>query len=285
MNVTTAVICAAGAGTRLLPATKEQPKEMLPLFAPSAGGRLALKPIVQLIFEQLYDVGIRDFCFVIGRTKRAISDHFTEDREFLSDLEKAGNERLVGDLADFYRRLDDSNLTWVNQARPIGFGHAVLRAKKVVGDSDFLVHAGDTCIISNEHSHLRRLIGTFLQEKCEAAFLLKEMADVRERGVAEARQIGEGLFSVQRVIEKPDLPPSNLAIEPIYTFKSSIFDCLQEVRPGTGSEIQLTDAIQLLIEAGKKVLAMSLLRSDLRLDIGNPESYWQALQESFRVSR
>lgn len=285
MRITTAVICAAGAGTRLLPATKEQPKEMLPLFAPSAEGGMTLKPIVQLIFEQLYDAGIRDFCFVIGRTKRAISDHFTEDRGFLSDLEKTGNKRAIVDLADFYRRLDDSNLTWVNQSRPIGFGHAVLRAKKVVGDSDFLVHAGDTYIVSKAHSHLQRLMRAFLNEGCEAAFLMKEMADVRQRGVAEATKIDKSLFLIQRVVEKPHRAPSNLAIEPVYIFTSCILDYLQRVRPGKAGEIQLTDAIQLLVEAGKKVLAVRLTASDSRLDIGNPENYWEALQESFRASQ
>jgi UTP--glucose-1-phosphate uridylyltransferase len=135
VRIATAVICAAGAGTRLLPATKEQPKEMLPLFAPSANGALSVKPLVQLVFEQLYDVGIRDFCFVIGRGKRSIADHFTPDRQYTSTLERTGDERLMADLADFYRRLGDSNLTWVNQTRPIGFGDAVLQAQRIVGIS------------------------------------------------------------------------------------------------------------------------------------------------------
>lgn len=285
MRITTAVICAAGAGTRLLPATKEQPKEMLPLFAPSAKGALTLKPLVQLVFEQLYDVGIRDFCFVIGRGKRSIADHFTPDRRYVSTPERNGDERLMADLADFYRRLDDSNLTWVNQARPVGFGHAVLQAQKVVGDQSFLVHAGDTYIISPDNIHLKRMMTGFYEQNPEAIFLLKRMSDVRRRGIAETTMIGENMFLVQRVEEKPDHPFSNLAIEPVYIFRRSIFGCLQELRPGRDNEVQLTDGIQLLVESGKRVVAVGLTESDLRLDIGNPESYWEALRESFTASQ
>ena len=175
----------AGAGTRLLPATKEQPKEMLPLFAPCAQGVLTVKPIAQLVFEQLYDVGIRDFIFVIGRGKRAIADHFTEDREYLSQLgrsavsisvksrtgatfqitpRKSTYGQLVADLEEFYSRLADSNLIWVNQPSPTGFGQAVLKAQNVVSDRPFLVHAGDTYIMSQDNSHLRRLMAAFSQD-------------------------------------------------------------------------------------------------------------------------
>jgi dTDP-glucose pyrophosphorylase len=133
--------------------------------------------------------------------------------------------------------------------------------------------------------HLKKLITGFYEEKPEAIFLLKKMADVRRRGIAQTTMIRDNMFMVHRVEEKPDHPFSNFAIEPVYIFKRSIFDCLQKLRPGRDNEVQLTDGIQLLAESGRKVLAVGLTESDLRLDIGNPESYWEALRESFNVSQ
>jgi UTP--glucose-1-phosphate uridylyltransferase len=283
--ITTAVICAAGKGTRLLPATKEQPKEMLPVFALSLAGVRTVKPLVQLVFEQLFDIGIRRFCFVIGRGKRSIADHFTQDRAFLSELKGTSGGQSMADLEEFYRRLDDSTLMWVNQPKPIGFGDAVLRAQRAVGDQPFIVHAGDTYIMSVGNSHLRRLIQAFRQEEPEAIFLLKKLPNVRDRGVVEGTRIKKNLFSVQRVVEKPEHPRSHLAIEPVYIFRPSIVDRLEKSEPGKDGEIQLTDGIQLLIQSGKKVLALSLQELDSRLDIGNPTSYWKALEQSFRKSQ
>src|SRR2546428_12481865 len=120
-----AVIAAAGLGTRLLTATKEQPKEMLPVYSREADKILRLKPMLQLIFEQLYDFGIRDFCFIIGRGKRAIEDHFTPDHNYLEMLQKRGgssrNEHVL-DLKAFYSKIEHSTIFWVNQIQPLGFG-------------------------------------------------------------------------------------------------------------------------------------------------------------------
>ena len=116
--LTKAVIPAAGMGTRLLSATKEQPKEMLPIFARGTKGDLCLKPIVQLIFEQLYTVGFREFCFIVGRGKRAIEDHFTPDSSFVSKLDSRGLDSATEDLQAFYRMVDDSTLVWINQPAP-----------------------------------------------------------------------------------------------------------------------------------------------------------------------
>lgn len=276
------MIPAAGLGTRLLPATKEQPKEMLPLFAPSHDGKASLKPLLQLVFEQLYDAGIREFFFIVGRGKRVIEDHFTQDANFLSQLHTNGKEHLVADLSAFYRRLDDSNLVWINQPRALGFGDAVLRAKRAIGDDDFLVHAGDTYILSSGNHHLAKPLELFAKSSPEVVFVVKHMADVRERGVMEGREKLEGVYLVDGVVEKPDHPTSNLAIEPVYLFRNSIFEALEKTEPGKGGEIQLTDAIQRIIASGKEVIAWRLDESDLRLDIGNPDTYWQALLLSYR---
>jgi UTP--glucose-1-phosphate uridylyltransferase len=281
MAITRVVIPAGGIGTRLLPATKEQPKEMLPLFSPSQNGKLLLKPLVQLVFEQLYDVGIREFCFIVGRGKRVIEDHFTQDTNFLSHLKEKGKENSVADMRAFYKRLDDSNLVWVNQPRPLGFGDAVLKAKRAIGDDDFLVHAGDTYILSTANRHLKFPLEIFRKNGAEAVFVVKQMADVRERGVMEGRNNAPGIYRVRKVVEKPEHPKSNLGIEPVYVFRQSIFEALEKTKPSKSGEIQLTDAIQKIVASGRKVIAWRLNDVYLRLDIGNPESYWQALLHSY----
>ncbi len=136
-----AVIPVAGLGTRLLTATKVQPKEMLPIFA-SEGGELCIKPLVQLVFEQLFDFGIREFLFVVGRGKRAIEDHFTPDEDYLRRLtareaSPASSSAIASALERFYRRVDQASIMWVNQPVPLGFGHAVLQARVFAGEDPF----------------------------------------------------------------------------------------------------------------------------------------------------
>lgn len=278
MKLTKAVIAAAGLGTRLLPATKEQPKEMLPVFALTAEGRPCLKPVVQLVFEQLYDVGCREFCFVIGRGKRAIEDHFTQDDSYLSELERKGKGSYADDLRSFYERLDDSTIVWVNQPSPLGFGDAVKKAEVSIGKEEFLVHAGDTYIISERNEHYRRLCEVFDKWDASAALLLKKMKETQERGVVEAESIGDGVYLVKRAVEKPEKFLSDLAIEPVYIFEPSVFDALEKIRRGSGGELQLTDAVQVLVSEGSTVCAAELRSEDLRLDVGNPASYWEALR-------
>jgi UTP--glucose-1-phosphate uridylyltransferase len=151
-----AVVAAAGLGTRLLSATKEQPKEMLPVFA-STDGIVCVKPIIQEIFEQLFDVGVRRFFFIVGKGKRAIEDHFTPDREFIDRLGVHGNNNQASHLDAFYRRIDASMIVWVNQPEPKGFGDAVLQAKHLMTEEPFLLHAGDTIIKSRTESIPTRL--------------------------------------------------------------------------------------------------------------------------------
>ncbi|MEW6604823.1 MAG: sugar phosphate nucleotidyltransferase, partial [Thermoproteota archaeon] len=146
--VSKVVIPAAGLGTRLLSATKEQPKEMLPIFSKTENGELCVKPVLQLIYEQLFDFGFRNFYFIVGRNKRAIEDHFTPDRDFIDSLNRKGKSSHAKELARFYEKLSLSSIVWINQSAPLGFGHAVLMAKNLVKDDPFLVHAGDTIISS-----------------------------------------------------------------------------------------------------------------------------------------
>lgn len=278
--ITKVVIPAAGIGTRLLSATKEQPKEMLPLFSINVCDDLCLKPLLQLVFEQLFNAGFRQFCFIVGRGKRAIEDHFTPDYKYIDVLNNKGKDSQALDLESFYDKIRKSNILWINQYEPKGFGHAVLLAKHFVGDEPFLVHAGDTYMISNENNHLKMLVKKYQETSSDAVLTLQEVPDPRIYGVAEL--IEDDLFLlVKKVVEKPDTPVTNLGIMPIYIFNSTIFKAIERIGPGKGNEIQLTDGVQKMIDWGYKVRAIVLEKTVLRLDIGTPKTYWEALKVSY----
>lgn len=271
-----AVIPAAGLGTRLLSVTKEQPKEMLPVFARSGNGDLCLKPIVQLVFEQLYQVGFREFCFIVGRGKRAIEDHFTPDFNFVSMLDKKGRDGPAADLEQFYKMIEGSTLSWINQPEPRGFGDAVLKAKSFAGEDRFMVHAGDSHFISQNADHLRRVIRRSEGSGANALFLSMEVEDPKRFGIVEG-EIGEnGLVVVKHLVEKPLNPVSRLAIMPVYVFDSNIFKALEATKAGFAGELQLTDGIQRMIEWGFNVFSTKVESSEVWLDIGSPDLYWQA---------
>ena len=175
------VITAAGKGVRLLPATKEMPKEMMPIFSKINRKERILIPMLQFIFEQLYAANIRDYCFVVGREKRSIEDHFTPHSSYLKELH--GKNRLL--ISKFYEKLEKSHLMWVNQNKPLGFGDAVRRAERYVGMDNFIVHAGDVTIIGKSRHPVLRLIDTARSDPSISAVLLckKEIgrASCRER--------------------------------------------------------------------------------------------------------
>lgn len=278
------VIPSAGLGTRLLPATKEQPKEMLPVFARGADGQRYLKPLVQLVFEQLFELGFREFCFVIGRGKRAIEDHFTPDYEYVKMLRAKNKFSPAGDFESFYKKLEQSTLIWINQPEPRGFGDAVLKAQPTIGNEEFLVIAGDTYIMSNGHDHINRLIKAHQGAGSDASLLVQRIEDPRQYGVVTVENAEEGVHRVTGAVEKPDRPASNLAIMPVYAFHPVIFKALERTHPGKGGEIQLTDGIQMLISWGLKVNAVELRKDEVRLDIGNPDTYWEAVKLSYEGS-
>jgi len=275
-----AVLPVAGLGTRLLPITKELPKEMLPIFLRGANGRLCPRPMIQAVFEQLHDTGLREFCFVVGREKRAIEDHFTPDEGYLRRLSRKDNKGRLQDLQQFYRRILTSSIVWINQPRPRGFGDAVLKAEPFVGGDRFLCHAGDTHIVSKGNRHLAKLLSLSDEERCGAVFLAQRVKTPRAYGVLEGERISDRVYDVRRVVEKPKRPKSNIAIMPLYVFRPIIFKALRRTGRGFGGELQLTDAIQRLIEWKSRVYAYLLGSEDLRLDIGTPETWWEALAVS-----
>lgn len=272
------MIPAAGLGTRLLSATKEQPKEMLPIFTGGADGTLCLKPMLQQIFEQLFDSGMRYFYFIVGREKRAIEDHFTPDRDLIERLNRQNRSSQVRYLQGFYHRIEASTIVWVNQPAPKGFGDAVLRTERLLDEESFMVHAGDTCIVSATHSFHQRLTRTHKASDAEATLSITNVKDPRSYGVVYVgRREGENYY-VKAVVEKPEQPTTRLAIMPVYVFKQSIFDALRVTPVGKGGEIQLTDAIQELIDRGHRIRAVKLRADEIPLDIGTPEKYWETLR-------
>lgn len=271
------VLTAGGIGTRLLPFSKEIPKEMAPVVTRNVDGSVQVKPIIHAIFEQLYAVGFRDYFIVVGRGKRAIQDHFTPDLAFVSDLEKKG--KRVNGLTAFYDMLASSNIVFINQPEPRGFGDAVLRTKPYL-DGEFLVYAGDTLILSDGNAYIERLRRAHWKHKADATILLKEMEDPRQLGVVTGQEVEPGILKIHEAVEKPARPKSRTAIMPIYIFTESVFQHISGLSRGKGGEIQLTDAIQSMIDSGKRVLGVKLKSGELWLDIGSPETLLSALKLS-----
>ena len=271
-----AVITAAGSGSRLLPFSKETPKEMLPYCARTRDGRLILKPILEVVYESLHDHGYRKFCFVVGRGKRSIEDYFLID-----DSAKYSTNI---DLQDFYKKVRSSHIMYVQQSSPRGFGDAVLKAKIFAGKDSFLLHAGDDVILSPDNGHIQRLESAFFSNGADIALLVDRVERPEQYGVIEGKGIGDGLFRVEHLEEKPRRPKTNLAVIATYIFKPSIFCELEKVEPDRNGEIQLTDAIGSLVANGK-CIAVELGAAEKRIDVGTPESYVACIRDSFDISR
>ncbi len=278
--IDTAVIPVAGLGTRLLTLTKNNPKEMVPIFAKSFN-EITLRPLIEQIFLQLYDSGIRNFFFIVGKNKRSIEDHFTPEINYQGLKKK--DQNYIDLLKDFYDKIEKSNIVWINQNSPRGFGAAVLNAKEVVGSKSFIVHAGDA-FVRNNNKHIKKLIKTFEKNKPEIIFYVKEIEKPKTYGIVKIKKINSHNFKIVDIEEKPKKPKSNLAVMPIYIFKPSIFNVLLKTKPGVGKEIQLTDAIQKMIKDKKNVEAIKFLGKNDCIDIGTPENYYLATCISYKDS-
>ena len=277
--MTKIVITAAGKGTRLLPFTKEMPKEMMPIFSNISTNKRIVLPLLQYVYEQLYSMNFRDYCFVVGREKRTIEDHFTPHEMYLRDLK--GDYKSV--MTKFYNKLENSHLVWINQNKPLGFGDAVRLTEKYVGKEDFMVHAGDVAILSkNKHPALRLLENAKKNPDAKAILLCKKVKDLKGYGVLTLSKLSDNLFTVKEVVEKPDRPKSEFGILPLYYFKSDVFSSLKKIKPGKGKEFQLTDAIQNMIQEKQKVLAITLNKNEKEVDVGTVESYRNAQEITFR---
>ena len=273
------VLTAAGKGTRLLPFTKEMPKEMMPIFTKTSSNQRIVIPLLQYIFEQFHSMKIRDFCFVVGRDKRSIREHFASQQSYLHGLPTDRKKTI----SNFYKKLKNCNLTWVNQNKPLGFGDAVKRTEKFVMNEDFILHAGDISIISRQNHPILRLIDTAKKYPDASAILVcKKVKDAKGYGIIQIKNDSSQVYFVQGVEEKPIKPRSNLGILALYYFKPEIFHSLKKTKRGKNNELQLTDAIQQMINDGKKVLAISLTKDDVEIDVGTVESYRDAQVSSYK---
>ena len=277
-----AVIPAAGLGTRLLPITAVLPKEMLPVFFHDPNGEVLIKPVLQVIFENLYDSGFREFIFIVGLGKRVIQDRFTQNYSLLQRMDK--NKYQSRNLEQFYNKISDSTITFVNQPEPKGFGDAVLRAKPYVRSDDFLVHAGDDFLI-NSTNNIDVMKKCFSEKNAEAAFFVEEVPDPRKYGVISGEKVEENVFLVTQIEEKPENPLTNLAVIAIYLFKSELFNQLEHIEAKPGQELQLTDGINGLIENNCSVYAVKVGNGNSRIDIGTPDSYWSALKRIYNFDQ
>jgi UTP--glucose-1-phosphate uridylyltransferase len=273
--ITKAIIPAAGLGTRLLPATKEQPKEMLPILVKNGSGTYFLKPFLQLVFERLYDSGFREMCFIVGRGKRSIEDHFTVDDSYVDFLRAKKKTSYVDELSNFYEKVRNCAIVFANQPKPLGFADAVKRGRFFSRTDDFLVHAGDDLVISNSN-YVERLTSIFEKHQADAVFFVERLQDPRKYGVVTGKKIEKGVYQLNQIVEKPERTVSKLAIVAIYVFSSRLFDAIEDVRPGVNNELQLSDAIQLLIEQRNAVYAVELSPRERRVEIGDPDSYKEA---------
>lgn len=269
-TVRKAVIPVAGPGTRLLPATKSQPKEMLPV------GR---KPTVQYVVEEMAQAGISQVLFVTGRKKTSIEDHFDRDPELERRLADTGDE-----LASELDTTSGLKFFYTRQSVQAGNADAVRQAEQFVGDEPFVVAFGDTIIRSEgRQTLLQRLIQAHLQSNAACTLSVEEVSpeDVYRYGVvrpAPGADTAAGPFPIADAVEKPDqaTAPSNLVIAPRYVFNRAIFDAIAATLPGRGGELWLTDSIRILIRQGLPVQALRLLPQERRYDIGTFETYFKA---------
>ncbi|MEA1997440.1 MAG: UTP--glucose-1-phosphate uridylyltransferase [Gemmatimonadota bacterium] len=271
MAIKKAVIPVAGHGTRLLPATKSQPKEMLPV------GR---KPVVQYVVEELEAAGLKNILFVTGRKKRSIEDHFDKDPGLLKQLHRSGKSSIIKEMA--YQEMNVS-FFYVRQSEQKGLADAISLARDFVEEESFVCALGDS-IISNSHSGnslLKRMIKVHEKNNaaCTVALERIDPGDAYRYGIVEVEETDEkGVFSVKSLVEKPNIQdaPSDLAIAARYVFSPAIFEAIGMTLPDKSGELQITDSISLLLKKGAPVYAVVLGKKEQRYDIGNYESYFKA---------
>ena len=262
-----AVIPAAGLGTRFLPATKAQPKEMLPIVD---------KPTIQYIVEEAINSGIEDIVIVTGRNKRAIEDHFDRSMELEAFLEKNAKDELLDLVQDVARMAD---IYYVRQKEALGLGHAIYSARKFIGNEPFAVLLGDDVIYS-EVPALRQMMNHY--ERYGASIVgVKEvpLEDTSKYGIVDGEKFADRLYRAKNMVEKPrseDAPETRLAIMGRYILNPEIFDILSVLPPGKGGEIQLTDGIR---ELGRSQEILAYEFEGRRYDVGDKLGFVEATIE------
>jgi UTP--glucose-1-phosphate uridylyltransferase len=270
--IRSAIVPVAGYGTRLLPATKSQPKEML---------TVARKPIVQYVAEELVANGLSQILFVTSRAKTSIENHFDSDPELVRMLSAANKSDLLAELG--FEDLQ-TQFFYTRQRVQRGLGDAILCGQNFAGEQPFVVALGDSIVGLNAQSTaVSRMMELFESKRASCVVAVEEvpMEQTMNYGIIRADANGDGYFRVLNLVEKPrpEVAPSNLAIAGRYVFSPLIFDMIRRVEPDRKGEIQLTDAIQQMCEEGKRVLAVKLPPNEKRYDIGNFPSYFETFLE------
>ncbi len=265
--ITKAVFPVAGLGTRFLPATKASPKEMMPIVD---------KPLIQFAVEEAVAAGMTDLIFVTGRSKRAIEDHFDKAYELENELEIRGRKALLDAVRNILPK--HINCIYIRQTEALGLGHAVLCAKPAVGDEPFAVLLADDLIVAQRAVTLQMVE---VHKRYNSTVLgVQEVprSDTGSYGIVATRPLADRLEAIDAIVEKPkpEVAPSTLAVVGRYILPARIFHHLENVRPGAGGEIQLTDAIAALL-AEQQVLAYRY--EGKRYDCGSKLGYLQATLE------
>jgi UTP--glucose-1-phosphate uridylyltransferase len=263
-RVRKAVFPVAGMGTRFLPVTKASPKEMLPIVD---------KPLIQYAVEEAAAAGITDMIFITGRNKRAIEDHFDKAYELEVELEARGKQDLLAAVREVTPK--SVNCIYIRQAEALGLGHAVLCARPVVGEEPFAVILADD-LIDGEPPVMRQMTELFEAQQCSVLGVQEVPREqTRSYGIVKAEPWGKTTEIIRGIVEKPkpEDAPSNLAVIGRYILSARIFDHLQQINPGSGGEIQLTDGIASLLRE-ERVLAYRF--AGTRYDCGSKLGYLQA---------
>jgi UTP--glucose-1-phosphate uridylyltransferase len=257
------VIPAAGLGIRFLPATKAQPKEMLPVVD---------KPAIQYVVEEAVASGMTDIIMITGRGKRAIEDHFDKSYELEHKLRESGNSEA---LAEVQKIASMADIFYIRQKEQLGLGHAILCAKKHVGNEPFAVMLGDDIVV-NERPCIGQLVEAFEQVKASVVGVEQvPKSRIQRYGVIKGKRFRDDLYKVEDLVEKPtpEEAPSDLAIIGRYVFQPEIFSFLEKIGPGMGGEYQLTDAMRLLC---RKHGLYGLKFKGRRFDIGSKADWVRA---------
>jgi UTP--glucose-1-phosphate uridylyltransferase len=270
--IRSAIVPVAGLGTRLLPATKSQPKEMLPV---------ARKPIVQYVVEELVANGIRDILFVTGRNKSSIENHFDGDPELERQLAATNKHDLLHEVEQVDPQLQ---IFYTRQRQQRGLGDAVLCGENFAGEQPFVLALGDSILGLHAQSRcVSRLMEVFESRRASCVVAVEEVPaeDTRHYGIVHPTEVEGDIMRVQNLVEKPDpaQAPSRLAIAGRYVFSPVIFDLIRRVTPDKRGEIQLTDAMRMLCEEGRRVIAVRIPAHEKRYDIGNFPSYFETFVE------
>jgi UTP--glucose-1-phosphate uridylyltransferase len=266
MKVKKAIIPAAGLGTRFLPATKAQPKEMLPIVD---------KPTIQYIIEEAVASGIEEILIITGRNKRAIEDHFDKSVELEQELEAHNKEDLLNMVRDISNMV---NIHYIRQKEPKGLGHAISCAKTFVGKEPFAVMLGDD-VVDSKVPCLKQLIDCYTEYKTTILGVQEvPQSDVSKYGIVKGMHIEDRVYKVKDLVEKPksEEAPSNIAILGRYIITPQIFDILENTTPGKGGEIQLTDALKTLIQ-NEAMYAYNF--EGRRYDVGDKLGFLEATVE------